>query len=421
MADRLRFDKSQLEKYFTRILLPEERRTFSVSGLSDEEQLRHLELLKKHHLVTIPFENLTLHYSWHRVIDVSPRHLYHKIVKQHGGRGGYCMEVNSLFHTLLLSLGFNVYMAGARVYNPERKVYGGFSHCVNIVIVGCERFMIDVGFGGNGPSAALPLRLGCEYTHVAPAMMRFVQEPISQNTNQDCKLWIYQHRVTSEADWVPMYCFVDFEFILEDIRGMNLSPWKSPSSWFTQKILVTRFTTRSEDDGGKNLELPPNALGGDDEIDGVLIMDDKKLKWRRNGNTVLETELASEEDRVAALKRYFNIELADEDREAIRGTVGEIVGRERGLLMTVSPRLTRITETVNQNLNSVGSGNDYHGMLHPTLTTRKDSCSTVVPSKKIIGRQYTTNGTKWHHLTSYGSSDGIASNYVIFKPRVGYG
>ncbi|KAK6070671.1 arylamine n-acetyltransferase 1 [Seiridium cupressi] len=322
MADRMRFDDSQLADYYARIALPKDKHSLSTGNLSNEEQLRYLELLKKHHLVNIPFENLTLHYSWHRVVDVKPRHLFSKIVKQNG-RGGYCMEVNSLFHTLLLTLGFNVYMAGARVYDPGRKFYGGFSHCVNIVQIGGIQYMVDVGFGANGPSSVIPLQPGHEQAHIEPARMRLVHEPIAQNVNQDCKVWIYQHKIDDQAGWVPMYCFVDFEFLLEDIRGMNLSPSKSPSSFFRHKILTTRFTTTREVHVDKDLR-PKEALEFGGEIDGALIIDHDKLKWRRNGKTVLERTLESEEERLTALKKYFGIQLAVEDREAIRGTVGAI-------------------------------------------------------------------------------------------------
>lgn len=340
MADRLRFNEAQLTEYFIRIGLPQGNWLFSVVNVPDDEQLWFLELLKKHQLVTVPFENLSLHYSWHRVINVSPRHLFTKIVQSCEGRGGYCMEVNSLFHTVLLSLGFRVYMAGARVYDPSRKVYGGFTHCLNIVTIGETRYMLDVGFGANGPSAAIPLQVGCEHDQVEPAKVRLVHESIPQNVNQDCNLWIYQHKINQDAEWVPMYCFVEFEFILEDIRGLNLSPWKSPSSFFTQRVLVTRFTTKREIEGAADLEPFVTAFGPGDQIDGALIIDDKKLKWRRQGKTVLERTLETDDERVAALRKYFGVLLTEEDRSAIQGTVGQIVRRRPPMSIAGLAQLT---------------------------------------------------------------------------------
>ncbi|KAI1843434.1 hypothetical protein JX265_013316 [Neoarthrinium moseri] len=325
MADRPRFSKTQLGQYLDRIAVPAEHRLYDVSGIADGDKFKYLSLLEKHHLIRIPFENLTLHYSWHRVIDVSPRHLFSKVVAHPSrGRGGYCMEVNTLFHTLLLSLGFDVSMAGARVYDPGRQRYGGFSHCVNIVTVAGVQYMVDVAFGANGPTRPVPMEPGHEGVHIEPASVRLVNEPIPQNLNQRSKVWIYQHRINEHADWVPMYCFVDLEFIPEDIRAMNLSPWKSPTSFFTQKIIVTRFTTAAEDISSPSPGVPNEAAVLDCGIDGALIVDHDKFKWRRNGVTVLERTFDSDDERLDYLRRYFGIELADEDADAIAGTAGQI-------------------------------------------------------------------------------------------------
>ncbi|OTA82860.1 hypothetical protein M434DRAFT_84365 [Hypoxylon sp. CO27-5] len=313
MADRPRYSRGQLEQFFNRIALPENKRVYSVKELSANDKLSYLALLQKHALVRIPFENLTLHYSWHRTINVRPQHLYNKIVRPPSHRGGYCMENNSLFHTVLLSLGYDVFMAGARVYDKETGKYGGFSHCVNIVILHEAQLLVDVGFGANGAIAPFLLKHDAPERHIktSSAQIRIVHEPIPQAVDQRQKVWILQQRLREgppghpDAEWTPLYCFVDFEFLLEDIRGMNLSPWKSPSSWFTQKIVFERAI----DEG---------------EIDGALILFQDTLKWRRDGETKFNIKLQDEKQRVEVLRKYFGIELDDEDREAIRSTVSEL-------------------------------------------------------------------------------------------------
>ncbi|KAH9905948.1 cysteine proteinase [Xylariomycetidae sp. FL2044] len=327
MADRPRYSHAQLEEYFERIGLPEHLRLYTILPLSDNDQLAFVTALTKHHLVKVPFENLTQHYSWHKVVDVSPAHLFKKIVQHAQGscRGGYCMENNSLYHTVLLSLGLKVYMAGARVYDAVEGKYGGFSHCVNIVVIGDRKYMLDVGFGPNGPTGPVPLELPhVVRTHVAPANMRVMYEPIPQQVDQDRWIWIYQHRFNEDAEWVPMYCFVDLEFLLEDIRGMNLSPWRSPTSFFTRKVLATRFTTDLEVNGERGPRTPSEEAVAAGNIDGALVLFEDTLKWRRKGETKLDLKFENEAQRVAALERYFGIALDEEDREAIRGTVSEI-------------------------------------------------------------------------------------------------
>ncbi|KAI0123533.1 hypothetical protein BJ170DRAFT_86950 [Xylariales sp. AK1849] len=323
MADRPTCDEAQLKAYFNRVSLPEDARKHTIHMLLEEEKLGYLRLLMKHQLVKVPFENLTLHYSWHRVIDVKPQHLFKKIV-DHPGRGGYCMEANTLFHTVLLSLGFDVFMAGARVYEPGKQRYGGFSHCVNIITIAGTKYMVDVGFGANGPTSPVRLEPELENIHVKPAKMRLLREAIPQNLNQDCKIWIYQHRIDENTDWIPMYCFVDFEFLLEDIRAMNFSPWKSPTSFFNQQVVVTRFTTPNESDSSDGPVLASEKTLSGAEIDGALIVDDDRFKWRRNGKCVIDRRFKDDGERVECLKKYFGVTMDDEDWKAIHGTVGEV-------------------------------------------------------------------------------------------------
>ncbi|OTB03194.1 hypothetical protein M426DRAFT_321983 [Hypoxylon sp. CI-4A] len=330
MADRPRYTVAQLSQFYERIALPKDKWLYSVSSLSGKEKYDLLDLLVRHTLLRIPFENLTLHYSWHRTINVRPQHLFNKIVRAPSRRGGYCMENNSLFHTVLLSLGFKAYMAGARVYDEEHDRYGGFSHCVNIVVIDGEKWMVDVGFGANGPT--FPVLLSEHKPQSNPPCddlveTRLVREPIPQAVDQEQRLWIYQHRLGPGEEWTPMYCFVDFEFLLEDIRGMNLSPWKSPHSWFTQKVVLVRFTMAWERDALLDTQSGKDTYASDEAfgvvfIDGVLILLQDSLKWRSGGKIHWQIRFKDEEQRVQAIKKYFGIELDEEDRAAIIGTIG---------------------------------------------------------------------------------------------------
>jgi arylamine N-acetyltransferase len=323
MADRPRYNVKQLTEYFDRICLPGQERVFDVSSLEEEDKLTYLELLKRHHLVKVPFENLTLHYSWHRVVNIKHQHVFEKVIR-HPGRGGYCMEVNSLLHTILLSVGFNVRLVGVRVYDPIKERYRGYSHCANLVTIGGIRYLVDVGFGANGPTRPIPLSVDIESVQVFPAKVRLVHSSIAQNLDQDCKVWICQHRTDDDGDWVPIYCFTDFEFLPEDLQNMNLAPWKSQSSWFTQRVVAVRFTTEADHSSLGVGAAIPGSSPGVGEIDGVLIVNHDILKWRRKGETTLERHFRTDEERLEALEKYFSIVLEEEDREAIQGTVGEI-------------------------------------------------------------------------------------------------
>ena len=117
-SGRPTYSKPQISAYFTHISLPQRHQShaFSVaSSDSVDEQLGFLTSLQRHQLCKIPFENLAIHYSPHHTVSLDPEHLYSKIVANNRGRGGYCMENNCFFGTVLRTLGFKHYSAGARV------------------------------------------------------------------------------------------------------------------------------------------------------------------------------------------------------------------------------------------------------------------------------------------------------------------
>ncbi|KAH7161720.1 hypothetical protein EDB81DRAFT_756227 [Dactylonectria macrodidyma] len=329
MAPRLRFRRSQLEPYFARIRVPVMERPGNVEELSPSKQLQILTLLHKCHLCNIPFENLSMHYSWHRIIDVDPQHLYNKIILE-PGRGGYGMENNTIFYALLATLGFDVYMAGSRVYQQEVGKYNGFNHCVIIVNIGDQPYMVDVGFGAKGPLG--PLKMDAEARQVikqiGPSSIRLKYDAIPQGYNRRAKYWIYEHQVSPGAEWAPLYCFTDLEFLPEDIKHINMAPSTSPASIFTQKIICHRFTT---DNDFKvvhgRIEVQTRWDTDDAIVNGSLIMIGSTLKLRTDGVTVWQMEMETETERLKALQKYFLIKLPEHDRHAIRGSATEITSR----------------------------------------------------------------------------------------------
>jgi arylamine N-acetyltransferase len=155
MSARATYTKDQITKYFNRLGLPEEQRNYDVSELSPEDTLQYLTLLQKLQLATIPFENINLHYSTHHSVSVHPEALFRKVIGDNNGRGGYCMENNRLFGTLLNSLGFTLYSGGARVFGDG--AWTGWSHMVNLVTIGEKKYHVDVGFCADGPTIPMPL------------------------------------------------------------------------------------------------------------------------------------------------------------------------------------------------------------------------------------------------------------------------
>jgi len=105
------------------------------------ETLRQLHLA---HLLSVPFENLSIH--WREPIVLSDDALFEKIVRRQ--RGGFCYELNGVFAALLRSLGFNVTMLSAEVANDKGEFGPPFDH-MTLVVTLEDRWLADVGFGDS--------------------------------------------------------------------------------------------------------------------------------------------------------------------------------------------------------------------------------------------------------------------------------
>ena len=307
-AEHLRstYSKEQITKYFDRLRLPDSERHFDVAAFKPNDALAYLTLLQKHQLAEVPFENLTLHYSTHRQVSIHPEELYKKIIGDNNGRGGYCMENNGLLGTLLHSLGFNVYSAGARVFDGGK--WTGWSHMVNLVKIGHVKYHVDVGYGAEGPVVPMPLgRSGAIQQHISPATARLQYRNIPGTTDPDQRFWVYEYRRNDDSDWEIKYSYTELEFLPQDYAVMNYYTSTSQRTFFTRIVV-----------GEKKI------LGDDGEIIGNLILMGNNLKWRKHGDKEKEVEFQTEAERLEALEKYFGIKFGAAERDGIRGLPSEI-------------------------------------------------------------------------------------------------
>lgn len=371
-SSRPTYTASQIQQFYDRINLPQHLRlepspstTAFVRGdnnnddghrqqktdendkSADPAALVWLRTLLTYAFAHIPFENLSLHYSAHRTININPHALFTKIVGDGSntgsrGRGGYCMENNTLLFTVLKTLGFDVYPVGARVcvasantsaddedhddegrnqngenQNKAQDVaysYTGWSHMLNIVRIGSQRYFVDIGFGGGGPARPMPLIHDHPVVNVAPQMAR-----VRWGTIDDCtssrsangpgqELWIFEKRDAETKPWVPVYCFTETEFLPKDFEVMNLSTSTSKSSWFTYQIVCVLYLMDEEKK----------------EIVGNVTLFNDVVKKRIGANSEVVMQCKSEKDRVHALDKYFNVGLSPAETTGIKDTVAMI-------------------------------------------------------------------------------------------------
>jgi N-hydroxyarylamine O-acetyltransferase len=191
-----------------------------------------LRNLQRSHLVTVPFENLDIH--WNRPIALDLGAFYTKIVD--GRRGGFCYELNGLFEILLKEVGFETKLVSARVFNG--KEHGPeFDHAAIIVTLGEDRYLVDVGFGAF---AAEPLRFVVDIEQ---------QDPNGVFNIRRREDGYFEVMKREDGVWRSEYIFRDVSHDLTDFAEMCEFQQHSPESHFRKGKLCSIMTA----DGRKTL------------------------------------------------------------------------------------------------------------------------------------------------------------------------
>lgn len=115
------YTRDQVNQFLDHIQIPSR---YHLDNDPDRD-LTYLTALNTHMLSTVPYENLTLHYSQTHTISLDPQHLFRKIVVDKRGRGGYCMENSLFYNQMLRGLGFHAYTVGVRIRHRIEGVPSG--------------------------------------------------------------------------------------------------------------------------------------------------------------------------------------------------------------------------------------------------------------------------------------------------------
>ncbi|KAE8344319.1 hypothetical protein BDV24DRAFT_148920 [Aspergillus arachidicola] len=290
----------QVDAYFERIQLPKAYHRNQDPTLD----LSFLSRLQGYHVSAIPYENLSLHYAKSVKVSLDVAELHKKLVQRR--RGGYCMENNILFHHVLLFLGFEVYLAGARLFrvgDGRLAGWSGWEHSVNIVTLGPQRYLVDVGYGGNGPRSPLPLIGGPVHENIGTQTMRLAYEPLPGSRQRQ---WIYYTRNAEDQPWIHNYAFTEMEFFQRDFEVMNFFTSCHSDCFLASHLLVVKY------------------LREGDEVYGKIVLDDDKIKKNEGGKNVLVQTCMTERARVEALKDLFGIELTEEEQNGIQGRMSAL-------------------------------------------------------------------------------------------------
>ena len=118
---------------------------------TEYNDLDTLNELVRRFMLRVPFENIDVQNQ--KPISVEIEDLLTKVVENH--RGGYCYELNGLFHAYLKDKGYDVHYAAATIKTPAGWSRMG-SHMLNLVELEGMTYIVDVGFG-DLPTQVVPL------------------------------------------------------------------------------------------------------------------------------------------------------------------------------------------------------------------------------------------------------------------------
>lgn len=180
--------------------------------------LENLKRLQRQHLLSIPFENLDIH--WKKPIDLKGESLYRKIVDSK--RGGFCYELNGLFFELLQNLGYESKRISARVSDGKGNFGQEFDHLAIITRIEGEDYLVDVGFG-DFFAEPIKFALDEEQTDVNGT---FLIKRFDEN--------FFEVTKKREESFISQYIFTLRERRLSEFEDMCLFHQTSPDSHFTR-------------------------------------------------------------------------------------------------------------------------------------------------------------------------------------------
>lgn len=198
-----------------------------------------LTTLSGAHVTSVPFENLSIvgdpYGDWRGPgVTLSTPHIFTKVVERR--RGGYCFELNGLFHSLLASLDFEVDRVAARMVDNEGNATPPANHHVNVVELD-RRYVVDVGMGV--PTMRRPTPLDGE--HVVDDVG--TEWRVAESDRPD-ETYCTEYRTPTDDEWSLRYVFSDEPRAFHYFEATCDYLQRAPESPFTGDPVVTMATER---------------------------------------------------------------------------------------------------------------------------------------------------------------------------------
>jgi N-hydroxyarylamine O-acetyltransferase len=198
--------------------------------------LATLARLQRAHVLTVPFENLSIAGDpWDRRagegVSLDPADLYGKVLERE--RGGFCYELNGAFVGLLEQLGFDAVRNAGRVVGD-----GGIELPANHLVPTVEldrTYVVDVGMGTPKTRRPVPLDGTVVEDGVGNAWRVTENERPDVDFTMEC-------RTPEEASWSDRYVFTLEPRDMEHFTATCEYLTSAPESVFTGSTVVTVAT-----------------------------------------------------------------------------------------------------------------------------------------------------------------------------------
>lgn len=234
--------------------------------------LEYLDSLIYAHQTHVVFENLDSWY-YHRYQSLEIGSLFEKIVLRK--RGGYCFELNALFHALLQELGYRPQACMCRILEGEAPEKSMVMHRAEIVAFDEELYFCDVGFGGPSPAGAI---------RIAENERRCICGEIFSLERYGRDWWTLK-RISSRGKEEPILQFYTMEQSPVDFLPLHYYCCINENSEFVQ-IPLLNLRTKT----------------------GSLALTGSQLTVRENG-VVKKEQFDSEEDMLSCIQNYFSLSI----------------------------------------------------------------------------------------------------------------
>ncbi|KAJ9069968.1 hypothetical protein DSO57_1013259 [Entomophthora muscae] len=249
--------------------------------------------------------------------SLHPQAIYRKFMDEK--RDGSCFEHGVFLANILGQLGFRHYGVGGKTVinfafdsNKSQAVMTEIRHYVLVVLLGNEKFLVDVGFGRFGIFA--PLQLPSEESLVGPRVpipggvqLQIVrQHPMGaiDLTLPFPPLYLVRARVpkchftknkTGEVGWMPLYFFTNAPLFPRDIETIHFAVTHNTAIKYNQLILLRKRITSP--------------------TPGVLMLRDDQLKFYADDGSITHSILNTEAKRRNAILHLFGVHLPAKDQE----------------------------------------------------------------------------------------------------------